>query len=481
MADSDGWDVFGDDDGSPAAPPPKMARPSVVPCARMVAAASLFVDVQVPPPPPPAHLCDALPGSNEIWPQHPALFTGPIELASDPSVGGGRGFLASRDVQPGELLLVEAPLLAWSEEDTHEPLPMLRAVLGSPDALRAMRQLHPTQLTPELRDQWSSAHSEVVESLVPRLQAVGGHGAAEARDELLRLCLCLQFNGFASGLFLHQAIFNHSCPLRANCDKASRREAARTVSVVRATRTIRRGEPCLISYLQPPELSRAARRERLRQFDFGPDCTPDEELDPPCCRLKLSEAGTAAGSGAEAECEAERRAEAQLWTLEQATASRLREALRDGVGGKEGGKEGGGAAEAARAALEPLRAACGPRHLAVACAQRQIATALRRRLQAEATSGGGSDSTAAATALLLECSCELWQTQRLLLGPLHPECAQTLHDCAGAIRALLGCAPQLLFQQHPEWGSAALAAHAARSAERLHTAVAALYVGPLPV
>ena len=39
---------------------------------------------------------------------------------------GGRGFLASRDVQPGELLLVEAPLLAWSEEDTHEPLPMLR-------------------------------------------------------------------------------------------------------------------------------------------------------------------------------------------------------------------------------------------------------------------------------------------------------------------------------------------------------------------
>ena len=480
MADGlDGWDVFGDDDGSSAAPPPpKVARPTVVPCPRMVAAASLFADVEVPPPLASARLADSLPGSSEIWPQHPAIFTGPIELASDPSVGGGRGFLATRDLQPGELLLAEAPLLAWSEEDTHELLPMLRAVLGSPDALRAMRQLHPTQLTPALREQWSAERSEVVESLVPQLQAVGGHSAAEARDELLRLCLCLQFNGFASGLFLHQAIFNHACPLRANCDKASRREPAGTVSVVRATRAIRRGEPCLISYLQPPELSRAARRERLRQFDFGPDCTPDEDLDPPCCRLQLSEAGPSAGSGAaETECEAERRAEARLWALEQATATRLREALRDGAGGR----EGGGVAEAARAALEPLRAACGPRHLAAACAQRQVATALRRRLQAEATGGGSGDSAAAATALLLECSCELWQTQRLLLGPLHPECAQTLHDCAGAIRALLGCAPQLLFQQHPEWGSAALAAHAARSAERLHTAVAALYVGALPV
>ena len=40
-----------------------------------------------------------------------------------------------------------------------------------------------------------------------------------------------------------------------------------TVSVVRATCAIRAGEPCLISYLQPLELSRAAQRERLRQLE----------------------------------------------------------------------------------------------------------------------------------------------------------------------------------------------------------------------
>ena len=38
---------------------------------------------------------------------------------------------------------------------------------------------------------------------------------------------------------------------------------------MRATRAIRRGEACLICYLQPLELTRAARAERLLQFDFG--------------------------------------------------------------------------------------------------------------------------------------------------------------------------------------------------------------------
>ena len=38
---------------------------------------------------------------------------------------------------------------------------------------------------------------------------------------------------------------------------------------MRATRAIQRGEACLICYLQPLELTRAARAERLLQFDFG--------------------------------------------------------------------------------------------------------------------------------------------------------------------------------------------------------------------
>ena len=40
------------------------------------------------------------------------------------------------------------------------------------------------------------------------------------RDALLRLCLAVRWNAFDSGLFLHQAIFNHAPARAANCDKA---------------------------------------------------------------------------------------------------------------------------------------------------------------------------------------------------------------------------------------------------------------------
>ena len=51
----------------------------------------------------------------------------------------------------------------------------------------------------------------------------------------------------------------------AHCQAGVRDGAGRAVSAVRATRLIRRGEPCLICYLQPLELTRAARAERLLQ------------------------------------------------------------------------------------------------------------------------------------------------------------------------------------------------------------------------
>lgn len=162
-------------------------------------------------------------------------------------------------------------MLTWV--DGHEPLPMLRAVLQSAQAVQArtrvrhgsvcvprpapvpvararaatracdvplsltrtthsvisprrqllvaMAQLHPTTLTPALREAWGATHAEAVALLLPMLRAVRGELCEEgARLELLRLCLALQFNGFSAGLFLHQAIFNHGRAADANCDKA---------------------------------------------------------------------------------------------------------------------------------------------------------------------------------------------------------------------------------------------------------------------
>ena len=111
----------------------------------------LFAGVHVPPPRAlvAAEHCSA---AAAIWPEHPPVFTGPVALhVDDPDVGGGRGFVAAADLEPGDLLHIEAPLLAWSEEATHQPARMMQAIFdaaNAPALLRAMRQSRAVQLTP---------------------------------------------------------------------------------------------------------------------------------------------------------------------------------------------------------------------------------------------------------------------------------------------------------------------------------------------
>ena len=242
----DGWDCFGE---APAdAPPPKIARPppSDASDAAAAAAMALFEGADVPEPPPAPDSATQGSGSVNIWPDAPPVYTGPVRLVEDDGVGG-RGFVAERDVHPGELLLLEAPHLTWAEAHAHEPLPMLRQVLQSVQAvalLRAMAQLHPVALTPTLRQAWQATHAEAVALLLPGFRTLRGElGEPEACTELLRLCLTLQFNGFSSGLFLHQAIFNHGCAAEANCDKVG----VYAPPTPRGLRTVRTGHA-----YQPP-------------------------------------------------------------------------------------------------------------------------------------------------------------------------------------------------------------------------------------
>ena len=113
-----------------------------------------------------------------------------------------------------------------------------------------------------------------------------------------------------------------------------------------------------------------------------------------------------------------------------------------------------------------------------------IARALRARLHVREVggeAGGGeeldeADAGVEALLLLLESSMELWRTQRGLLGPLHPECAVTMHDIGHALGALLARAPRALFARHAGvWDSPHTAGHAERRALELHAQIAALY------
>ena len=466
MADDDAWALFGDDaTAAPVVPPivpPKRPRHAADVEAAAVAALAPFLDhcgdpVVVPPHP-------SKPSSSggggrstyagDVWPERKCVVTGPIDLQVFDACG--RGFIASRDVAVGEVLMIERPLVRWASAE-RSPLSLLRTVLEQRTedvdfTLKMMQRLHPTVLEGialERKAALEEQHRDTIDALLPQWTP-GGSGSP--RDELLRLCLAVQWNCFDSGLFLHQAIFNHAPARDANADKAAMTLDGDLVSVVRATRRIRQGEQCLISYLQPAELSRASSTARLRQFDFActPPAHPDWDRPPRSCVGGRDDVDART-------LQLEAQADAALGHL------RLKRA---------------GALDAATAAIGALVAELGARHLSVACARRQLVGAIRRVLELERHEGGAEDA-ALETALLLallENALELWQTQRELLGPLHPECATTLNHIGTALAQAITRAPQELCSRFGEaWGTPRLASLAEHHAMQLSNQIARLY------
>eukprot|EP00904_Undaria_pinnatifida_P007954 jgi/Undpi1/4289/HiC_scaffold_17.g07655.m1 len=241
-----------------------------------------------------------------------------------PHRGGGRGFMASKDIDPGTLLLVERRYLPMptaidcglaggvgQEELCLKwilalPLPRLKEVLGE------LRWLHPQKLEDlpaEESESLMTRHEEVAKSMILELGERSTEAGLDARG-IVRLFGALQSNGFASGIYLHPAMTNHSC--RANAIKwqagksmsdtpasqghrLSRRlgqeqgggvgeggkrggadskgPADSNLSEIRATELIRAGEEITISYLEPREIALASRQTRLKdQFGFDCDC-----------------------------------------------------------------------------------------------------------------------------------------------------------------------------------------------------------------
>ena len=475
----DGWDVFGPDDNVTVILPPSLPAKRVREGADTAALAPfLYADsspIIVPPPPLPSQpLTEAeRAAALSVWPEHPPEEIGPIALAD--CAGSGRGFVATRDIGIGEILMVEAPFVPWTDAE-RTPLALIRSVLirnkqGAPleQALSALRRLHPTSLDGvERLVELEAEYRPTIDALLPLWRtSVVTSGATETdRSELLRLCLATRWNAFDSGMFLHQAIFNHAPSRVANCDKAALVRGGRVVSVVRATRHVPAGAQCLICYLQPPEVSASSSTARLAHFDFSGDVRPrHDEWD---CTADAAGASSAANS---VTTSAEEEQDACIVRAEEGAVRSVRAAMRR--------RPLTDAVADARTALADAVRALGPRHLGVAGARREVLSALRGRLRAGGEGGGGGGGEAADTdalLLLLESALELWISQRDLLGACHPECAATLHDVGSALGALLACASQRLFARFPGlWDTPERASRGEQRALELHRAIAALY------
>lgn len=223
------------------------------------------------------------------WPT-PA-YLGPMILVSDLEVGGGRGYVASRDLEPGTLVLVEEPALQWPADQLGQKLSLVsvRHLLEQPNATNLVRDLevfHPSkenvdhhadeeenleQISKMMHILRSECENEQVLKLVELARdrcITSRDGSNLDSNDILRIFLALRYNGLESGVYRHVAMLNHDC--HPNCAKLLP-EGDQSYSEVRTTRRVEAGQSLTISYV-PRVMSHASRRKYLweqHRFDIG--------------------------------------------------------------------------------------------------------------------------------------------------------------------------------------------------------------------
>jgi SET domain len=223
------------------------------------------------------------------WPQ-PA-YLGPMILVSLADVGGGRGYVAARTLEPGTLVLVEEPAMKWPNEQLGRKLNLIsvRHLLEHPTLVRDMELFHPTKDNVDhhanddsnmeqigrMLEHLQSDEDEQQKAEVVKLVRLAKERGVTSKDgseltgvDILRLFLALRYNGLESGVYRHVAMLNHDC--HPNCAKLLPQDD-QTYSEVRTTRRVLAGESLTISYV-PGLMSHASRRKYLweqHRFDIG--------------------------------------------------------------------------------------------------------------------------------------------------------------------------------------------------------------------
>ena len=257
-----------------------------------------------------------------LWEDFKPLYMGPMHIAMTDKCGGGRGYVASRNLEPGTLLLVEQPIFTWPQDQIGKELGLqsiLALFSGEGERLQdddirkiiwAIEELHPSKhdvsnaLFSDSKESYTEGMNLQVDGMMKYLNRKYTEVETNKLDldelvqlartkniysssnkmpieetDIFRMLLVLRYNGFGSGLYLHFSIFNHHCD--PNCIKffpstLSKQmtilETNRRYSEVRTTKYIKRGEQLTLHYLDPRETSHATRRKHLMEqhlFDIG--------------------------------------------------------------------------------------------------------------------------------------------------------------------------------------------------------------------
>ena len=140
-------------------------------------------------------------------------------------IGGRRGVFASMDLNVGCLINAEKAFLTWDRTldftDIDNLTDVIIEILSSNDIMMLTKQLHPRTIDDiDLHEK-----NELIQLIDNHdhygptyLQYLSSTSAIDV-EEIIRIGLVLQHNGFQSGLYSQQSLFNHSCD--PNCIKLS--------------------------------------------------------------------------------------------------------------------------------------------------------------------------------------------------------------------------------------------------------------------
>lgn len=449
------------------------------------------------------HKLPELPSSVEV-PFSPALYMGPMRVVKSDDIGGNRGYIATEDLQPGTLLLVENPIFEWSDEQIGSELGLvsIQAIFRHEkcnNIINDIRGLYPTkdQVDDIIRCAKSGKNAsasllsqddkiqikdmfEVLEMIhsgepMERTLDIAKMNGFQEVDEIdvYRMLLAMRYNGFGSGIYLHFAMFNHDND--ANCIKfvpEKTQASSDHWSEVRTTKFVKRGDPLTLDYLNPREQSHATRRWHLwdqHRFDIGElSCNDNateksnlKEMDlvnkqsPKSCRNTLDRsANTYHVECALKELEEQQREIKIAWSL----MKYLKEEGEDVLKLFEHSKAMGEATlEAIGATEKKLNNDCHLllircRRLYLDVAETTLEMGGRLSHHFSSSSFGPIGGYRIMTNFVITCH-KLLPLQIKYLGSEHPDIATTNSDLANMINSMISHCPRELYNSHECYSS----------------------------
>jgi hypothetical protein len=259
--------------------------------------------IQVPINEKPENLPE-LPPQVEI-PCSPPLYLGPMRVVKSDDIGGNRGYIATKDLKPGTLLLVENPIFEWTDEQIGSELGLvsIQAILKHEHACKIMNEIQALYPTKDNVDEIIRGKKDVnllsqdekiqIKDMVEIMEMIHSgkemdatlalakqHGIQMDDVDVYRMLLAMRYNGFGSGIYLYFAMFNHDhdancikfAPEKNGADPNAKAENCKTYSEVRTTKFVKRGDPLTLDYLDPRDQSHATKRWHLwdqHRFDIG--------------------------------------------------------------------------------------------------------------------------------------------------------------------------------------------------------------------